>query len=77
MEFLTYLYRNVGEFGSVCTTQDFLENLVGILFPRRRGSSAPPQDVREVTFIEAAVAETVAELIAVAALGVEIVSLAQ
>ena len=74
IEFLTYLYRNVGEFGAVCTSQDFLENLVGILFPKRRGCSVPPQDVCEMPYVQPAVAATVARLVAAAALGVELVS---
>jgi hypothetical protein len=36
IQFLVFLYRNVAPFSVVCTGQEFLENLVAILFPKRR-----------------------------------------
>ena len=38
IQFLMFLYRNVTQFSAVCTEnkQEFLENLVAILFPKRR-----------------------------------------
>lgn len=38
IQFLVFLYRNVAQFSAVCTEnkQEFLENLVAILFPKRR-----------------------------------------
>lgn len=36
IQFLVFLYRNVTPFSQVCTGQEFIENLVAVLFPKRR-----------------------------------------
>ena len=36
MQFLLFLYRNITSFSVVCTSQEFLEKLVAVLFPKRR-----------------------------------------
>ncbi|KAJ7361862.1 WD repeat and FYVE domain-containing protein 3 [Desmophyllum pertusum] len=36
VQFLLYLYRNISSFSVVCTSQEFLEKLVAVLFPKRR-----------------------------------------
>ena len=36
VQFLLFLYRNITSFSVVCTSQEFLEKLVAVLFPKRR-----------------------------------------
>ncbi|XP_078381850.1 WD repeat and FYVE domain-containing protein 3-like isoform X3 [Oculina patagonica] len=36
IQFLLFLYRNISSFSVVCTSQEFLEKLVAVLFPKRR-----------------------------------------
>ena len=36
IQFLMFLYRNIPTFNAVCSSQEFLEKLVTVLFPRKR-----------------------------------------